>query len=76
MYCDEADLESIPPLPKATAYLYARFNRIRQIRAGDFEGLSMQCPWQKNPQPLCLTPAPRHMNSHRHSVPPELVSPC
>uniref|UniRef100_A0A452TGB1 Opticin n=1 Tax=Ursus maritimus TaxID=29073 RepID=A0A452TGB1_URSMA len=40
VYCDEADLESIPPLPKATAYLYARFNRIRQIRAGDFEGLT------------------------------------
>uniref|UniRef100_G1L1I2 Opticin n=1 Tax=Ailuropoda melanoleuca TaxID=9646 RepID=G1L1I2_AILME len=40
VYCDEADLESIPPLPKTTAYLYARFNRIRQIRARDFEGLT------------------------------------
>ncbi|VCW97489.1 unnamed protein product [Gulo gulo] len=40
VYCDDADLESIPPLPKTTAYLYARFNRIHQIRAGDFKGLT------------------------------------
>ncbi|XP_032174192.1 opticin isoform X2 [Mustela erminea] len=40
VYCDDADLESIPPLPKTTAYLYARFNRIREIRAGDFKGLT------------------------------------
>uniref|UniRef100_A0A673SQV0 Opticin n=1 Tax=Suricata suricatta TaxID=37032 RepID=A0A673SQV0_SURSU len=40
VYCDDADLESIPPLPKTTAYLYARFNRIPRIRAGDFKGLT------------------------------------
>ena len=41
VYCDDADLENIPPLPQTTAYLYARFNRISHIRAGDFKGLSM-----------------------------------
>nr|XP_019774279.1 opticin [Tursiops truncatus] len=40
VYCDDADLENIPPLPQTTAYLYARFNRIRHIRAGDFKGLT------------------------------------
>ncbi|XP_047697088.1 opticin isoform X1 [Prionailurus viverrinus] len=40
VYCDDADLESIPPLPKTTTYLYARFNRISRIRAGDFKGLT------------------------------------
>lgn len=35
------DLEHIPPLPPDTTYLYARFNRIGAIRAGDFMGLSM-----------------------------------
>ncbi|XP_025932998.1 opticin [Apteryx rowi] len=38
-YCDDAGLEHIPPLPPHTAYLYARFNRIGRIRAGDFAGL-------------------------------------
>ncbi|XP_032278227.1 opticin isoform X1 [Phoca vitulina] len=40
VYCDDTDLENIPPLPKTTTYLYARFNRIRRIRAGDFQGLT------------------------------------
>ncbi|XP_055276085.1 opticin [Moschus berezovskii] len=40
VYCDDADLENIPPLPQTTAYLYARFNRISHIRAGDFKGLT------------------------------------
>uniref|UniRef100_A0A8C3WRK9 Opticin n=1 Tax=Catagonus wagneri TaxID=51154 RepID=A0A8C3WRK9_9CETA len=40
VYCDDTDLESIPPLPQTTAYLYARFNRINRIRAGDFRGLT------------------------------------
>ncbi|XP_006218548.1 opticin [Vicugna pacos] len=40
VYCDDIDLESIPPLPQTTAYLYARFNRISRIRAGDFRGLT------------------------------------
>ncbi|XP_057584296.1 opticin [Hippopotamus amphibius kiboko] len=40
VYCDDTDLEDIPPLPRTTAYLYARFNRISHIRAGDFKGLT------------------------------------
>ncbi|XP_058130973.1 opticin isoform X2 [Dasypus novemcinctus] len=40
VYCDDADLESIPPLPQTTAYLYARFNRIGHVRAGDLQGLT------------------------------------
>jgi hypothetical protein len=40
VYCDDADLENIPPLPQMTTYLYARFNHIRHIRARDFKGLS------------------------------------
>ncbi|XP_068774023.1 opticin [Struthio camelus] len=39
VYCDDAGLERIPPLPPETAYLYARFNRIGEIRAGDFVGM-------------------------------------
>ncbi|XP_009701765.1 PREDICTED: opticin [Cariama cristata] len=39
VYCDDADLEHIPPLPPETTYLYARFNRIGAIRASDFTGL-------------------------------------
>ncbi|XP_012511367.1 PREDICTED: opticin [Propithecus coquereli] len=40
VYCDDIDLEDIPPLPWTTVYLYARFNRISHVRAGDFEGLT------------------------------------
>ncbi|XP_011787196.1 PREDICTED: opticin [Colobus angolensis palliatus] len=40
VYCDDIDLEDIPPLPRRTAYLYARFNRISRIRVEDFEGLT------------------------------------
>ncbi|NXD77678.1 OPT protein, partial [Halcyon senegalensis] len=39
VYCDDADLEHIPLLPPETTYLYARFNRIGAVRAGDFMGL-------------------------------------
>ncbi|NXO16011.1 OPT protein, partial [Oriolus oriolus] len=39
VYCDDADLEHIPALPPDTTYLYARFNRIGAVRAGDFSGL-------------------------------------
>uniref|UniRef100_A0A8D0G6D7 Opticin n=1 Tax=Sphenodon punctatus TaxID=8508 RepID=A0A8D0G6D7_SPHPU len=38
VYCDDTDLEYIPPLPRETTYLYARFNRISRIRASDFAG--------------------------------------
>lgn len=40
VYCDDADLKNIPPLPQMTTYLYARFNHISHIQAGDFKGLS------------------------------------
>lgn len=40
VYCDDADLENIPPLPQMTTYLYARFNHISHIQAGDFKGLT------------------------------------
>ncbi|NWV47096.1 OPT protein, partial [Daphoenositta chrysoptera] len=39
VYCDDAELERVPALPPDTAYLYARFNRIAAVRAGDFRGL-------------------------------------
>ncbi|NXV04014.1 OPT protein, partial [Cettia cetti] len=39
VYCDDAGLEQIPALPPGTEYLYARFNRIRALRAADFTGL-------------------------------------
>uniref|UniRef100_A0A8C5LLB3 LRRNT domain-containing protein n=1 Tax=Leptobrachium leishanense TaxID=445787 RepID=A0A8C5LLB3_9ANUR len=39
VYCDDVDLKTIPPLPKETTYLYARFNKINQIHSGDFTGL-------------------------------------
>ncbi|NXF13215.1 OPT protein, partial [Smithornis capensis] len=46
VYCDDADLEQIPRLPPDTTYLYARFNRIGAVRAGDFTGLSTPGPGQ------------------------------
>lgn len=38
VYCEEVspDMTSIPTLPKETAYLYARFNKIRKIKNKDF----------------------------------------
>ncbi|XP_063282551.1 mimecan [Pelobates fuscus] len=36
VYCEETDMEEIPPLPKETAYLYARFNKIKKVTAKDF----------------------------------------
>ncbi|XP_056413804.1 opticin isoform X2 [Hyla sarda] len=39
VYCDDVDLTTLPPLPKETTYLYARFNKISHIRAQNFAGL-------------------------------------
>ncbi|XP_061894317.1 osteoglycin, paralog a [Entelurus aequoreus] len=38
VYCEEVspDMTSVPTLPKETAYLYARFNKIKKIRTKDF----------------------------------------
>ncbi|XP_028590015.2 opticin [Podarcis muralis] len=40
VYCDDSDLEHIPPLPLETTYFYARFNHISKIQASDFTGLA------------------------------------
>ncbi|XP_067424264.1 mimecan [Emydura macquarii macquarii] len=36
VYCEETDIDVIPPLPKETAYLYARFNKIKRVTVSDF----------------------------------------
>lgn len=36
VYCEEVDIDSVPPLPKESAYLYARFNKIKKLTAKDF----------------------------------------
>ncbi|KAJ8361052.1 hypothetical protein SKAU_G00175770 [Synaphobranchus kaupii] len=38
VYCEEVvpDMTSVPPLPKETAYLYARYNKIKKIKSKDF----------------------------------------
>ncbi|KAJ8259481.1 hypothetical protein GJAV_G00169820 [Gymnothorax javanicus] len=40
VYCDDSDIQQIPPLPKETAYFYARFNKIKHIKAKDFVNLN------------------------------------
>ncbi|CAK6434146.1 unnamed protein product [Pipistrellus nathusii] len=36
VYCEEVDIVTVPPLPKESAYLYARFNKIKKLTAKDF----------------------------------------
>ncbi|XP_012881820.1 PREDICTED: mimecan [Dipodomys ordii] len=36
VYCEEVDIDAVPPLPKESAYLYARFNKIKKLTAKDF----------------------------------------
>ncbi|XP_042638492.1 LOW QUALITY PROTEIN: mimecan [Orycteropus afer afer] len=36
VYCEEVDIDVVPPLPKESAYLYARFNKIKKLTAKDF----------------------------------------
>ncbi|XP_060925601.1 osteoglycin, paralog a [Limanda limanda] len=38
VYCEEVspDMTAVPMMPKETAYLYARFNKIRKIKTKDF----------------------------------------
>ncbi|KAJ7316774.1 hypothetical protein JRQ81_002936 [Phrynocephalus forsythii] len=36
VYCEETDIESVPPLPKETGYLYARFSKIKKVKVSDF----------------------------------------
>uniref|UniRef100_UPI0037E8A8E6 osteoglycin, paralog b n=1 Tax=Semicossyphus pulcher TaxID=241346 RepID=UPI0037E8A8E6 len=42
VYCEEVspEMSSVPALPKETAYLYARFNKITRIRNGDFADMA------------------------------------
>ncbi|TST85789.1 Epiphycan [Bagarius yarrelli] len=40
VYCDDAGLTEIPPLPKDTTHLYARFNKITAVKAKDFLNLN------------------------------------
>ncbi|NXF90874.1 EPYC protein, partial [Eubucco bourcierii] len=40
VYCDDRELNAIPPLPKRTTYFYSRYNRIRKINRNDFAHLS------------------------------------
>lgn len=39
VYCEEVDIDAVPPLPKESAYLYARFNKIKKLTAKDFEDM-------------------------------------
>ncbi|XP_063072528.1 opticin [Engraulis encrasicolus] len=40
VYCDDAELEQIPPLPKRTTHFYARFNKIQRVHNRDFINLN------------------------------------
>ncbi|KAJ8360372.1 hypothetical protein SKAU_G00168970 [Synaphobranchus kaupii] len=40
VYCDDNNIEGVPPLPKETTYFYARFNKIKHIKAKDFVNLN------------------------------------
>uniref|UniRef100_A0A8C9VUL6 Opticin n=1 Tax=Scleropages formosus TaxID=113540 RepID=A0A8C9VUL6_SCLFO len=39
VYCDDSHIDKIPLLPKETAYFYARFNKIKHVKATDFANL-------------------------------------
>ncbi|CAL1608833.1 unnamed protein product [Knipowitschia caucasica] len=41
VYCDDSDLEDVPPLPKDTTHFYARFNKIEHIKNTTFMNLNM-----------------------------------
>uniref|UniRef100_A0A674I480 Epiphycan n=1 Tax=Terrapene triunguis TaxID=2587831 RepID=A0A674I480_9SAUR len=36
VYCDDHELDAVPPLPKKTTYFYSRYNRIKKINKNDF----------------------------------------
>ncbi|XP_019372239.1 PREDICTED: epiphycan [Gavialis gangeticus] len=40
VYCDDHELDAIPPLPKKTTYFYSRYNRIKKINRNDFANLN------------------------------------
>ncbi|KAM8974697.1 epiphycan [Pelodytes ibericus] len=40
VYCDDHNLDSVPPLPRTTTHVYLRFNKINKINKNDFSYLS------------------------------------
>ncbi|KAJ7397467.1 Epiphycan [Pitangus sulphuratus] len=40
VYCDDRELDAVPPLPKKTTHFYSRYNRIRKIGRNDFADLN------------------------------------
>ncbi|KAF7248691.1 Epiphycan, partial [Varanus komodoensis] len=40
VYCDDRELELLPPLPKQTTHFYSRYNRIKKVNRDDFAKLS------------------------------------
>ncbi|KAH0616737.1 hypothetical protein JD844_028103 [Phrynosoma platyrhinos] len=40
VYCDDRELETLPPLPKQTTHFYSRYNRIKKVYRDDFTNLS------------------------------------
>uniref|UniRef100_K7F6Z7 Epiphycan n=1 Tax=Pelodiscus sinensis TaxID=13735 RepID=K7F6Z7_PELSI len=36
VYCDDHELDAVPPLPKETTHFYSRYNRIKKINKNDF----------------------------------------
>eukprot|EP00064_Thunnus_orientalis_P021893 superscaffoldBa00006949_g22063 len=46
VYCDDAGLDQIPPLPKDTTHFYGRFNKIRHLKNTDFINLSGESVWR------------------------------
>ncbi|XP_053320506.1 epiphycan [Spea bombifrons] len=40
VYCDDHNLDSVPPLPRETTHVYLRFNRITKINKNDFANLN------------------------------------
>ncbi|XP_060695236.1 epiphycan-like [Hemiscyllium ocellatum] len=40
VYCDDTDIKNIPALPKDTTHFYGRFNKLTNIKKGDFSGLN------------------------------------
>ncbi|NXA16315.1 EPYC protein, partial [Sapayoa aenigma] len=39
VYCDDREIDAVPPLPRKTTYFYSRYNRIRKISRNDFVNL-------------------------------------
>ncbi|XP_053572886.1 epiphycan [Bombina bombina] len=40
VYCDDHNLDAVPPLPRETTHVYLRFNKISKINKNDFANLN------------------------------------